>query len=243
MLGKDPGNTNTPRGRWDTVSRAWAECGWGGGSGQAFCGLLSFRPCHPLLPFKPQRRGQGRVESTATTQGSEAPGRGALWESAEGSLGAKLQTLPMSGAALVLICHVHCDLFPGRSGLNKGSAAEKRFKTTKPALAFTGLTKKVDSGEGTWPATASQAPVRGDSGVAPVLSGVCSSLVINHTQLGRMLEFPFSAENTSHGPQAWSGPQADLTWPVVFIFRNSSQLGDFPFNVETLLSLTTLNIR
>lgn len=56
MLGENPGNA--PRGRWDAVSRAWAEYGWGGGGGQVFCRLLSFWPCYPLLPFKPQRRGR-----------------------------------------------------------------------------------------------------------------------------------------------------------------------------------------
>lgn len=130
-------------------------------------------------PIQATEAGKGRVESAAATQGSVAPGRGALWERAEGSLGAQLQTLPMSRAALVFICHVHCDLFPVRSGLNKGSAAEKRFKTTKPALAFKGLIKKVDCGERNWPAPASQAHVRGDSGVGSVLLGVSSSLVIN----------------------------------------------------------------
>lgn len=160
------------------MSRARAECGWGGGGGQTLGGLPSFRPCHPSSHSS--RRGGDREGWRAQPlQGSAAPGRGALWERAEGSLRAQLQTLPTSGAALVFICHVHCDLFPVRSGLNKGSAAEKRFKTTKPALAFTGLIKKVDSREGNWPAPASQAHVRGDSGVGPVLSGVSSSLVIN----------------------------------------------------------------
>lgn len=108
----------------------------------------------------------GKRARAATTQSPAAPGRGALWERGEGSLRAELQTLPTSATALVFICHVHCDLFPVRFGLNKGSAAEKRFKTTEPALAFTELIKKVDSGEGTRPVTASQAHVTGDSGVA-----------------------------------------------------------------------------
>lgn len=134
----------------------------------------------PALPAPPpiQAAEAGTGKGGEPLQGSAAPGRGALWERAEGSLRAQLQTLPTSGAALVFICHVHCDLFPVRSGLNKGSAAEKRFKTTKPALAFTGLIKKVDSREGNWPAPASQAHVRGDARVGPVLLGVSSSLVI-----------------------------------------------------------------
>lgn len=93
-------------------------------------------PARLLLPFKPQtaRAGEGGERQPADGQ----PRHCVLWrlaevprgERAEGSLGAELQTLPTSAAALVFICHVHCDLFPVRFGLNKGFTAEKRFKTT-----------------------------------------------------------------------------------------------------------------
>lgn len=44
----------------------------------------------------------------------------------------------------------------------------------------------------------------------------------------------------NYSPQALSGPQADFTWPAAFIFKNLSQMGDFPFNLDSLLFLKTL---
>ena len=249
MHGKPPVSASAPNGRLATVRRDWAECGRGAGSGQTYCGLLSCRPCSSPPPIQAQMPGQGRVESAAGR-----PPHRVLWRLAEvpcgkgqrGSLRAELQTLPTSGAALVFICHVYCDLFPVRFGLNKGSADEKRFKTTEQALAFTELIKTVDSGEGTRPVTASQAHVRGDSGVASVPSGVPSSLGDkSHCATARqdVNRVPSSPENTNRSPQASPGPQADFTWPAVFTFKNLSQLGDFPFDLESLLSLKTLNIQ
>lgn len=192
------------------------------GCGQTRCGLLSFQPCfssHPSSAIQ-ATEGQGRAGwralaggSAATAQSSAASGRGAPWERAEGSPRVELQTLPVSGAALLWICHVHCDLFPVRSGLNKGSPIEKRLKTTEPALAFIVLIKKVDSGEGTWPVPASQAHVREEPRVASVLLSVPSPLrdksyCATARQDVRVHSGP---ESTNHRPQALSGPQADFT--------------------------------
>lgn len=120
--------------------------------GQTHCGLLSFRPCcspSPVQPTDCQGREGWRVPAgrwATPTLWSVGPGRGALWGRAEGSLRAELQTPPTTGAALVCICR---DSFPVRSGLHRGPAAKKRFKTADPALAFIAQMKTEDSRRGT----------------------------------------------------------------------------------------------
>lgn len=95
--------------------------------GQTHRGSLPLRPYCPPSPIRPTacqgwERWRALARSGATTAlCSVGPGGGAPWGRAEGSLGAELQTLPTSWAALVFLCV----LFPVRFGLCKGSTVLK----------------------------------------------------------------------------------------------------------------------
>lgn len=121
---------------------------------------VAYSPSDPavLLPFDPlnasaRRSGERQPAGGQSLHCSVGPGRGASWGRAAR---AELR-LSLGLEEFWVLCHVCRDFFPVRFGLNKGSAASKRFKTADAGLAFAVLIKSVDSGEGPWPALATQA--------------------------------------------------------------------------------------
>lgn len=123
---------------------------------------VAYSPSDPavLLPFDPLNARVRRSEERQPAGGqslhySVGPGRGA----SRGRAARAELRLSLGLEEFWFLCHVCRDFFPVRFGLNKGSAASKRFKPADPAPAFVVLIKKVDPGEGPWPALATQAHV------------------------------------------------------------------------------------